>query len=117
MAPVSDHQRTGEPEVRDWNNLKLLEWWPLVRAGTGLQAAGLGGLLVWFLTIDGDSPRELWIGPPLCLAGTVLGTVGLVRRLREIRSPDLPNTRHYWFLFAGWALVVLGLALPWYLLA
>lgn len=119
MASVSEQQRTGaEPgEVRDWGNTKQLEWWPLVKAGSGIVLAGLGGLMLWILLIDSDSPREMWVGPPLSLAGLVLGGLGLRRRLREIRSPDLPNTRHYWLLLVGWLLVVLGLVLPWYLLA
>lgn len=118
MAPVSEQQGTeAQPEVQDWSNLKLIEWFPLVRASSGLVflSLGIGCLYAWFAwTSDLD---VLWMSPPLALVAAGLGVVGGMRRLREIRSPELPNTRHYWMLLLGGALLVTAALAPWYVLA
>ena len=106
-----------DDEIKDWSNLKLIEWFPLVRASTGLVALSLGigwlyGWLAWTSDLD-----VLWMSPPLALVAAALGVVGGVRRLREIRSPDLPNTRHYWMLVLGGVLLGVAAMAPWYILA
>lgn len=113
---MSDQQpTTQDDEIKDWSNLKLVEWFPLVRASTGLVALSLGigwlyGSLAWSSDLD-----VLWMSPPLALVAAVLGVVGGVRRLREIRSPDLPNTRHYWMLVLGGVLLAVAALAPWYI--
>lgn len=113
---MSDPQDTRtETAVTDWRNLKLVEWFPLVRAASGLVFLSLGvaWLYAW-LALSSDNSL-FWLSPPIALVAAALGVVGGVRRLREIASPDLPNTRHYWMLLLGAALLLVALLAPIYL--
>lgn len=118
MATVSEQRHTtDDPQVQDWSNLKLIEWFPLVRASSGLVFLGLGIAFLYAWLAWSSDIEVLWMSPPLALAAAGLGVVGGMRRLREIRSPDLPNTRHYWMLVLGGVLLAIAAVAPWYLLA
>jgi hypothetical protein len=96
---------------------KSVEGWFLFKAGVPLIASGIGPAVLYAWLAASSELDEYWIGTASMLAGAVLGIVGIVRRVREIRSPDVPNPRHYWLLFLSWALVVAGLLVPPYLSA
>jgi len=114
-AVQDDAQDDARDDVEDWSNLKLVEWFPLVRASSGLVFLSLGvaflyGSMAWSIDLD-----VLWMSPPIALVAAALGVIGGVRRLREIRSPDLPNTRHYWMLLLGGLLLLVAMLAPIYL--
>lgn len=118
MALVTEQRQDRQrPGVEDWSNLKLLEWFPLVKASSGLVLAGLAVAVLYSWIAWSSDLDVVWMSPPLALAAAALGVVGGVRRLREIRSPDLPNTRHYGLLLLGGLLLVVAAMAPWYVLA
>lgn len=96
---------------------KSVEGWFLFKAGVPLVAAGIGPAVLYAVLAVSSGLQEFWVGPPLMVGGALIGLIGIRSRVREIRSPDAPNTKHYWLLFLGWALVVAGLVVPGYLLA
>jgi hypothetical protein len=105
MAP--GHDARNEALNR---TVKQMEWWQLLRSAFPLIAIGLGvgGLYLYFGTIS----ARYWVGSGLALAGAVLASIGYTGRLREIRQPGDPTTRHYQLIFLAWVLVLAGAIIP-----
>jgi len=90
---------THTDEARN-RTVKRLEWWqpldsvfPLSQSASG---SGSGGS-----TPSWASTWRFWVGSGLAFAGAVLAVIGYVGRLREVRQPGDPTTRHYPLLFLG----------------
>ena len=97
-------------------NLKGLELFLVMRAG--LPVTGLGVvvsiLYVWAAVATGA--HTVLLGIPLMLAGAASAALGLRTRLREARHSRELTTQGYGPIFAGWALVLLGIILPLYVM-
>jgi hypothetical protein len=116
MADRSWQEDPGS--VEDWSPIKQrYEWFPLLRATSGLIGIGGGASWLWTWMALTSDVTLLWMSPPMIITGTGLALVGTWRRFRELRSPDVPNTRHYWLLLVGWALIFGGMVTPFYLVA
>ncbi len=90
--------------------VKQIEWWQLLRSAVPLIAIGLG--IGWLYAVIGVDSRRFWVGSGLAVAGSVLALIGYVGRLREIRGPGEPTTRHYPLIFLAWVLVLAGAIIP-----
>lgn len=108
MDPVtSPGGSVDEPVDR---TVKQMEWWQLLRSAVPLIAIGLG--IGWLYAVIGVDSRRFWVGSGLAFAGSALALVGYVGRLREIRRPGEPTTRHYPLIFLAWLLVLAGAVIP-----
>lgn len=105
MTPSSDPSNEALNRT-----VKQAEWWQLLRSAVPLIAigVGIGGLYLYF----GATSSRYWLGSGLAFTGAALGMVGYIGRLREIRRPGDPNTRHYPLIFLAWVLVLAGAAIP-----
>lgn len=105
MTPGGD--RTNESLN---SSVKQMESWQLLRSAVPLIAIGIG--IGWLYAVLGADARLFWLGSGLAFTGAVLGMVGYAGRLREIRRPGDPTTRHYPLLFLAWVLVLAGAIIP-----
>ncbi|WP_125036663.1 hypothetical protein [Nocardioides sp. LS1] len=110
----SRRDMTPEQDEAINRTVKRLEWLALLRGALPLCFVGFGvaGLYAWIASTGDDAVQTFWIGVPLGIIGSILAIVGYRGRLREIRRPGDPNTRHYPWLFIGWVVVVAGLLIP-----
>ena len=90
--------------------VKQMEWWQLLRSAFPLIAIGIG--IGWLYAVLGFDVRRFWVGSGLAFTGAVLASLGYAGRLREIRQPGDPTTRHYPLLFLAWVLVLAGAIIP-----
>lgn len=90
--------------------VKQMEWWQLLRSAVPLIAIGIGigSLYLYF----GATSSRYWVGSGLTYAGAVMALIGYVGRLRELRKPGDPNTKHYPLIFSAWVLVLAGAIIP-----
>jgi hypothetical protein len=108
----------GTPSEASLNRaVKRIEWWPLLRGIVPLIAVSASLCVIYLvLGLSSDQDQVLY-GVPLLAAGCACAVVGFRRRLGEMRTSDDPTTRGYGLIFLGWALTVVGLLLPWYVVA
>lgn len=115
---TGQHPGPVEPPDAALNRaVKRMSLWTLLRGIVPLIAvsASLAGIyLVMGLT---SSQEQTLYGVPLLLGGLVCAVVGLRRRLADHRTADDPTTHGFGLVFLGWALTVVGMLLPWYLVA
>lgn len=90
--------------------VKQVEWWQLLRSAVPLIAIGIG--IGWLYAVLGADVRRFWVGSALAFSGAVLALIGYLGRLRELRRPGEPNTRHYPLIFLAWVLVLAGAIIP-----
>lgn len=90
--------------------VKQMEGWQLLRSAVPLIAIGIG--IGWMYAVVGADLRRYWWGSGLAFTGAALALVGYLGRLREIRKPGDPNTRHYPLIFLAWVLVLAGAIIP-----
>lgn len=89
----------------------------LLRAVVPLIAVSASLAVVYLVLGLASSQEQTLYGVPLLLGGLVCAVVGLRRRLAERRAPGTPTTHGFGLIFLGWTLTVVGLLLPWYLVA
>ncbi len=114
---MSEPQRVSPSEAALNRTVKRIEWWLLLRAVDPLIAVSASLALVYLVFGLTSSQGQTLYGVPLLVAGLACAVLGLRRRLAELRTSDDPTTRGYGLLFLGWAATVVGLLLPWYLVA
>lgn len=114
---MSERQGTSPSEAALNRAVKRIEWWPLLRAVVPLIAVSASLAVVYLVLGFTSSQEQTLYGVPLLLAGLVCAVLGLRRRLAELRTSEDPTTRGYGMLFLGWAATVVGLLLPWYVVA
>jgi uncharacterized membrane protein YidH (DUF202 family) len=90
--------------------VKQAEWRQLLRSAVPLIAIGVG--IGWLYAVIGVDSRRFWVGSGLAFAGAALALVGCARRLREVRRPGEPTTRHYPLILLAWVLVLAGAVIP-----
>ena len=112
MDPVTSQPPVSEADARLNAGIKSIERRLLLRSMLPLIALGVTGAIGYVLIASSTGVSEFWIGPPLMLAGSVVGFVGFRRRLAELRTYDAPNTRHFPWLFLAWCLLAAGLLIP-----
>jgi uncharacterized membrane protein YidH (DUF202 family) len=90
--------------------VKQAEWRQLLRSAVPLIAIGVG--IGWLYAVIGADSRRFWVGSGLAFTGAALALVGYAGRLREIRRPGEPTTRHYPLILLAWVLVLAGAVIP-----
>lgn len=113
-----DDQRQAPSSGASLNrSVKRMEWWSLLRGIVPLLAVSASLSVVYLVLGLSSDQRQVLYGVPLLAAGFACAATGLGRRRRELRTSADPTTRGYGLVLLGWASTVVGLLLPWYLVA
>jgi hypothetical protein len=116
MTEPRQTEPSEQERRRQVADMKGIEWFPLLRGAVPLIAASLSLTVVYVYLGVTSETRVTLLGAPLILLGGVLALLGTRRRLREMRTLEDPTTHGYGSLLLGWALVVVGMLAPIYLL-
>ena len=97
--------------------VKRMSLWALLRGIVPLIAVSASLAGIYLAMGLGTEQEQTLYGVPLLLGGLVCAVLGLRRRLADYRTADDPTTHGFGLVFLGWALTVVGMLLPWYLVA